>query len=150
MVRYETPVRHDQRPFHRSEFGPNLVCVDEGGGGRYRGGDRREPGIARASEPRPVDQVRCRTEHNRRRTGGPSLHQVEQLAAGAFGVRAGVPGDDQRDTPAAERESGAHGGVQTMRVDHVRRQAGGTQRGDGRGIAAPRYGVNRTPVPEKS
>lgn len=55
-------------------------------------------------------------------------------------VRTGVPGDDERGAPAAERERGPQRGVQPVRVHEIGVRAGHPQRGHGGRITAARHG----------
>lgn len=137
MMRYETADGHQQRPFHRPQFGPHLALAPGAVRARVRDDDGGEPGVAGAPLTGQVHQIgRGREDHGRRPCGAP-FQQVQDLAAGAFRVPPRVPGHHQRHGAAAQREGGAGSRVESMGVDDVRSRAGGPQRGDGGRVAAP-------------
>ncbi len=108
---------------------------DPAGRGRRDGGEARVAGTGPAG---PVHERGGGPEHDGGGLDDPPLQQPYEMGAGALGMCAVVPGDDERGTPPAEREHRTEGGVQPVRVDQVGVRARGPQRGHGGGIAAAR------------
>lgn len=141
----ERPDGDDQRPVHGAEFGPHLRRAPLGLLGRRRAarpgqGDRGEPGVTRPAAAGPVHQEGSRAEDHGGRAYDPPLQHAQEVGAGAFGVRAVVPGDDERGAASAERHGRAERGVQTVRVHQVGARAGGAQGGHRPRVAAARHG----------
>lgn len=138
----QRPDRHQQRPVDRAQFGPGLAVVQTYGPPRGRHGDGREPGVTGAAPPGPVDEFGGGGEDDGRRPHGPALHHPQHTAPGTVDMAPAVPGRDERcvGRAAGERERGAYGGLQAVRVDDVRPDAGVAEGGDGRGVAEARQG----------